>query len=189
MKDEQDDITLDEETGIDDSVLAEESQGETIKKLRDKLKAAEESKLATLTNWQKDKADFINARKRDEERSQELMQFANFDLIKELLPVLDTFELATRNKESWEALPADWRTGMESIFNQLQAVLARSGVEKIGTIGEMFDPNQHEAIGTKEVQEKDKDHTVIDIFQPGFKLHGKVIRPARVTVGQYNASA
>ena len=184
MKDERDDITLDEETGIDDSVLAEESQGETIKKLRDKLKAAEEAKLVTLTNWQKDKADFVNARKRDEERQQEVVKFANSDLVRELIPVLDAFELALKNKESWDALPKEWRIGMESIYTNLFGALEHHGVSKIGEIGEPFDPSLHEAIGMVSVEQKD-DHTVQEVFQPGFSLHGKIIRPAKVKVGQY----
>lgn len=188
MKDEQDDITLDEETGIDDSVLAEESQGETIKKLREKLRQAEIGKLENLTNWQKDKADFVNARKRDEERAQEVLKFAKADLISQILPVLDTFDLAMRNKQSWEALPKDWRMGMESIQNQLLGVLVQNGVAKIEGVGEAFDPNVHEAIDSVPVETAEKDHTIIEVLQPGFSLSGKVLRPAKVRVGQFTAS-
>ncbi len=188
MQEENDDITLDTESEIDDSVLADEAQGDTIKKLREKLKLAEAGKLENLTNWQKDKADFVNARKRDEERAQEVLKFAKADLITQILPVLDTFDLAMRNKESWEALPKDWRMGMESIQNQLLGVLTQNGVTKIEGVGEAFDPNVHEAIDSVPVDAQEKDHTVVEVLQPGFSLHSKVLRPAKVRVGQFDGN-
>jgi molecular chaperone GrpE len=182
-----------ENNEIDDVIFEElDSEGEetsnpqaVIKKLREKLKIAVEEKQKYLENWQRDKADFVNARKRDEDDRVQIIKFAKEDAISELIPVVDAFDLAMGQKEAWEALPKDWRTGMESISSQIGAILTQNGVLKIYPIGEPFDPKNHEAIATVTVDKKEQDHTVIDVLQSGFSIHGKVIRPAKVRVGEY----
>ncbi len=186
MKDEQDDITLDEETGIDDSVLAEEVQGDTIKKLKARLKEAEEKSKEYLDGWQRAKADFINIRKRDEEAQKEFVKFAKEGVIADLIPVLDSFDLAFQNKTSWETLPKDWRIGMESIYNQLLSVLSSHNVSKDTPTGKPFDPNHHDAVGMVPVEDKEHDHIVIETLQSGYNLGEKNIRPAKVKVGEYH---
>ncbi len=186
MQDEHDDIILDTESEIDDSVLADAAQGDAIKKLREKLKTAEKDRLEYLTNWQKDKADFVNARKRDEEQKMEMLKYAKNDLITQILPVIDTFDLAMKNTAAWELLPKEWRMGMESIAKQLLGVLEQNGVSKINPMGEPFDPSLHDAVTTVPVTEEDKDHTVTEVLQTGFSLNGKVLRPAKVSVGEFS---
>ena len=105
---------------LDDSVVAEESQKDTIAKLREKIKQLEATKQEYLTGWQRDKADFINARKRDEADRREFMKFANEQLIFDIIPVLEHWDLAMSHKESWEKADKNWRVGVESIFNQLK---------------------------------------------------------------------
>ena len=154
---------IDEFDGASDSVVAEESQAETIKKLREKLKKCESEKIEYLTGWQKAKADFINLRKRDEDEKQIFTKFANIGLISELLSVLDNFEHAMRG-EGWDKLPAEWRKGLEFTINQLHLVLEKNGVSKISEVGVTFDTNIHEAVGTINVENKKKDHMVKLIF-------------------------
>src|SRR3989344_2304370 len=178
---------IDEFDGASDSVVAEESQAETIKKLRDKLKKCESEKIEYLTGWQKAKADFINLRKRDEDEKQIFTKFANVGLISELLSVLDNFEHAMRG-EGWDKLPAEWRKGLEFTINQLHLVLEKNGVSKISEVGVTFDTNIHEAVGTINVENKEEDHVVKVIFQTGYKINERVIRPAKVKIGEYKAN-
>ncbi|HEY4490321.1 MAG TPA: nucleotide exchange factor GrpE [Candidatus Paceibacterota bacterium] len=178
---------IDEFDGASDSVVAEESQAETIKKLREKLKKCESEKIEYLTGWQKAKADFINLRKRDEDEKQIFTKFANIGLISELLSVLDNFEHAMRG-EGWDKLPAEWRKGLEFTINQLHLVLEKNGVSKISEVGVTFDTNIHEAVGTINVENKEEDHVVKVIFQTGYKINERVIRPAKVKIGEYKAN-
>lgn len=175
MQNEQDDIELDPETGIDDSVLAEVNQGDTIKKLKEKLKNAEAKSKEYLDNWQRAQADFVNLRKRDEEAKEQFLKFAKVDTISQIIPVLDSLN---------QAIIHDQKTA-EPIYSQLMQILKQNGLEEVDPIGKPFDPSLHEAIGMIETNEKEKDHTILNVFQKGYKLEEKVIRPAKVQVGKY----
>jgi len=181
----KDDVTLDSDSDIDDSVIAEESQGITIKKLREKLRVCESERQEYLTGWQKTKADFINLRKRDGEEKELFAKTANESLVFELLPILDSIELAKKNKDGWEALPLEWRQGMDSIFTQLKNILKKSGLEEIEALGKKFDPRFHEAISTIKIEEKDKDHEVAEVLKSGYAFHEKTLRPATVRIWEY----
>lgn len=176
------DITIDIDSDIDDSVVAEESQSATIKKLREKLAQVVEEKQKYLTDLQKAKADFINLRKRDEEEKEGTIRFANEQLLSEFISTLDSIELAQKDTKIWQSLPTDWRKGVESIFTQLKNTLKKAGLEEIEANGEVFDPRLHEAIQTVKTDDKKQDHVVASVFQTGYKLFGKVLRPAKVTI-------
>lgn len=172
---EENDIHLEQDETLDDSVLAEESQGASIKKLRDKLKAAEEKAKEHLDGWQRAQAEFANVRKRDEEAKVEFLKFANQSLIEELIPVLDSFNIAI----------AAGTPGLEPIYKQFLSVLKSKGLEEVEPLGEAFDPRFHEAIGAEEVSEKAKDHTITQVLQKGYKLGEKIIRAAKVKIGEW----
>lgn len=175
-----------EDTNLDDSVVAEESAGEAIKKLREKLKHAEAEKQEYLVGWQRAKADMVNARKRDEEERKEFMKFANERLIEDLLPVLESFDMAMGNREAWEKADKNWRIGVEYIYSQLKKALADNGlVEIVPTIGEKFDHAVHEAAAHEPVLDEKLDHTVTAIIHKGFSLNGKIIKVPKVRVGEY----
>lgn len=184
MNEEHDDITLDTETEIDDSVVAEENQLDVIKKLRERLKKAEAEKQEYLNGWQREKADFINMRKRDEEAKLEFVKFSKEEVVRDIIPVLDSFDLAFQNKTVWESLPDNWRKGIESIYNQLVSILGNHGVTKMIPIGEEFDPKLHEAVEMVNVSEHNQDGKILTVLQPGYTLGGKEVRPPKVTVGQ-----
>jgi len=168
---------------LDDSVIAEEHQGETIKKLREKLKKALDEKQQYLASWQKDKADFLNARKRDKEDRETFVKFANENLIAELLPVLQSFEIAFANKESWEKVDKNWRIGVEYIYSQLKTVLEGNGLKQINPIGLKFDPMRDEAIEYVPVIDEKQDHIITEVIQNGYELHGKTLVAPKVKVG------
>ncbi len=164
---------------IDDVVFEDhiENTGADYKKktdqLRGRLKDAEAKAATYLDNWQRDKAEFINIRKRDEAGQQEFLKFANEKLIADIIPVLDSFDMAIAHTTPEVA------QGIEQTKNQLVSVLERNGVKKFSPIGQTFDPAQAQAIG---VVPGDED-TVMEVIQPGYELNGKVVRPAMVKVG------
>jgi molecular chaperone GrpE len=184
-----DDISIEADETLDDSVIAEENMAETIKKLREKLKKAEAEKSEYLTGWQRAKADLVNARKRDEEERKDFVRFANERLIEDLVPTLESFDMAMGNKEVWEKVDKNWRMGVEYIYSQLKKALSDSGLEEINPINEKFDHNKHEAASYEPVTDEKMDHVIIGVVQKGYVLNGKFLRPAKVRVGEYNASS
>lgn len=179
------DITLETDEDLDDSVVAEESAEETIKKLKEKLKIALSEKQEFLTAWQKERADFANARKRDALDKSEMVKYANENLVSELIPVLDSFNMAMANKEAWEKVDKNWRAGVEYIFSQLKKALEDNNVIEIDPIGQKFDPMRDEAIEHISVSKKEEDGTIISVIQKGYSLNGKVLKHPRVKVGEF----
>lgn len=179
------DISSDTDSDVDDSVVAEESAKEIIKTLKEKLKKAETEKLEYLTGWQRAKADLINARKRDEADRTEFMKYANEGLVGDLIPVLESFDMAIGNKESWEKVDKNWRVGVEYIYNQLKKVLGENGWKEVNPIGEKFDHNRDEAIEHVAVDDKKQDQVVIQVLQKGYSLNGKLLKAPRVKVGEF----
>jgi molecular chaperone GrpE len=176
------DIIFDEEN-------EEENPSGLIKKLRERLKNSEEKAQEYLTGWQKERADVVNARKRDEEEKKNFAKYANESLIMELLPALDSFDMALggskANKEEWAKLPENWTRGMEYIHSQLISTLESQGVKRIYPLHQEFNPGEHDAIGTVPVDDELHDNKVMEVIQPGYTYHDKNIRTAKVKVGEY----
>jgi len=180
--------TSDNEQDIDleptEEIVGEENLNEKIKKLREKLKETEAEKQQYLMSWQRAQADFVNIRKRDEESKKDYLKFANENLINELLSVVDSFSMAFANKESWEKVDKNWRAGVEYIYTQFKNVLKDYGLEEFDPSGELFDATKHEALGTVVTDIKEDDHRVLEVIQRGYFLYGKMVRPAKVKVGE-----
>lgn len=170
---------------LDDSVVAEEAMGETIKKLREKLKKLEVEKHEYLTGWQRAKADMVNGRKRDEEERREFAKFANERLIEELIPVLGSFDMAMGNKEAWEKADKNWRMGVEYIYSQLVKALTDNGLKEINPVNEKFDHAHHEATSYEPVTDEKLDHIILQVVQKGYSLNGKVLKAPIVKVGEF----
>jgi molecular chaperone GrpE len=169
----------------DDSVVAEENAAEAIKKLRERLKKVEAEKQEYLTGWQRAKADLINARKSDERERHEFIKFANERLIDGLIPVMESFDMAMGNKDAWEKVDKNWRTGVEYIYSQLKKALADAGLEEIDPIGKPFDHNRDEAAEYVPVENESDHHKILTVVQKGYLLNGKAMRPPKVKVGEY----
>jgi molecular chaperone GrpE len=142
----------------------------------EKLKAERDSLLDRLARAQ---AEFENARRRASKEQQDFRDYAAADAIKPLLPVLDSFERALQVKSE----PADFRSGVELIYKQLQDALAKIGVKAIPAKGEQFDPHVHEAIEMVETSNA-ADHEVIEELQRGYKIKDRLLRPAMVKVAK-----
>ncbi len=159
---------------------------DVIKKLREQIKKLQKDKEEYLTGWQRAKADYVNLQKDVDSSRLNISNLAKERIIGNLIPTLDSFDMAFANKESWEKVDKDWRIGVEYIYSQLMTGLSDSGIEKIDQIGVTFNPAIHESIDTVITNEEEKNHTIEKIIQTGYKLGERIIRPARVNIYEYN---
>ena len=125
-------------------------------------------------------AEFDNARKRAAREREDYARYANEPLIRDLLPVLDNFDRALQAAKS-EAAAAAVTAGVELIQRELRRVIEKCGVASFSSVGQPFDPERHEAIARVHTAEH-PEMTVIAETARGYLLHGRVLRPAMVTV-------
>jgi molecular chaperone GrpE len=142
----------------------------------EKLKAERDALLDRVARLQ---AEFDNARKRGVREQQEFREFAAADVIRNFLPILDSFERAL--KAGGDA--GDFRNGVELIYRQFQDALQKSGAQPINAVGQPFDPRMHEAIEMVDTTEV-PDHQVVDELQRGYKYKDRLLRPAMVRVAR-----
>lgn len=138
-----------------------------------------------LRDLQRLAAEFSNYRKRADAEKTEVVRYANADLIRRLLAVLDSFDRAL------ESLPPElqhfsWVDGIWLVERQMRAILEQEGLVPVATVGKTFDPYEMEAVMYDETDEV-PDGTVIAELQKGYKLHDRVIRPALVKVAKATA--
>jgi molecular chaperone GrpE len=157
----------------------------TLKKLRIDLKQARKERTEYLTGWQKERADFANYKKQEEDRKTMFSESMRERILSRFLSVMDSFNMAFANKEAWEKVDANWRKGVEYIHSQMNTVFEEYGVKEIGKEGESFDPNIHESLEMIETTEKDKNHNIAQVIQKGYKIGDRVLRPARVNVFEF----
>ncbi|HXI13542.1 MAG TPA: nucleotide exchange factor GrpE [Thermoanaerobaculia bacterium] len=124
-------------------------------------------------------ADFENYRKRVEREKGDYFKYALSEIIRELVPVLDNFERALVSSAGDP--PSEFRTGVEMISKQFSDALQRSGVRSVGESDVPFDPTFHEAV-MREENASVPNNTVLDVFQKGYFLHDRLVRPAMVKV-------
>lgn len=148
-----------------------------------KLAADLEDLRQTLLRRQ---ADFDNYKKRIERERTEDNKRATARVIEGLIPVIDGFEhaLAAHREAEYET----YRRGFELIYRQLLENVAKLGAERVDPVGKPFDPHLHQAMDRTETTEQE-DGTVLQVFQPGYVFHGRVLRPAMVRVAVYPAAA
>ncbi len=121
-------------------------------------------------------AEYSNYKRRSEKEKQDAYVYAKSDTIKALLPVIDNLERALANEtKDYDAL----KKGVEMTFDNLTAILETLGVEVFGEPGDIFDPNLHNAVMHVE-DEEHKNGEIVDVFQKGYKIGDKIVRPAMV---------
>lgn len=163
----------------------EEDLKKTLKKFRADLKACQKEKEEYLTGWQKERADFVNYKKQEEGRRAIFSEAIRERILTRFLTVMDSFNMAFANKETWDKVDENWRRGVEYIHSQMDSIFEEYGVREIGEVGETFDPNIHQSIEITPTDKKEQDHTVSRVIQKGYKLGERVIRPARVNIYEY----
>ena len=124
-------------------------------------------------------ADFQNYKKRAEERREEVRERATEDLVERLLGVRDDIDRALEADEETDADGEDLREGVEIIRDELDDVLRDEGVERVET--DEFDPEKHEAMMRVDSEEHEEGE-VVDVYEQGYVMAGRVLRPAKVTV-------
>jgi molecular chaperone GrpE len=162
------DVSAEEKAVADDSGNADSEMA--------KLAADLEDLRQTLLRRQ---ADFENYRKRIEKERTEDSRRATARVVEALIPIIDGFEhaLAAHREAEYE----NYRKGFELIYKQLLDNVGRLGVERVDPTGKPFDPHLHQAMDRTETDQSE-DGTILQVFQPGYVFHGRVLRPAMVRV-------
>ncbi len=168
------------ESGAEDTTPKTSSSdvsGDT-KNKPDKTEKLQRERDEYLDGWKRAKADLINYKKDESERLEQVVKFANEDMVRELIVVLDSFDLALISME--DSNPA--KKGTYLIKSKFDDILKGRGLEKIEVKkGDIFDPTFHEAIDVIE-DESMKQDTIAEELEMGYTLYGKVIRATRVRV-------
>lgn len=159
---------------------AEEGIG-ALKKLRERLKKAVEEKQEYLDGWQRARADFANFKKDEMARSSEQELRLQTDMAEALIPTLDSFEMALKDK-SFEAADANFKKGIEAVYGNLLKSLERAGIKRFDPAGDRFDPYKHEALREVPTDDASKDHFIESVHSAGYSVGDRVVRPAQVSV-------
>ena len=165
-----------------DNVSDKKSKRFKIRHAAEKALEEEKAKYAELNDkFLRLFSEFDNFRKRTAKEKLDLTVTASENVIKDILPVLDDFERALQNMEK-NGNEADLQ-GVTLIYNKLKDTLKKKGLEEIEAMGAEFNTDEHEALTMIPAPEEDQKGKVLDVIQKGYKLNGKVIRFARVVVG------
>lgn len=181
-----------EELNAEGEVMSEREKNKSDKnklkeKFEEKVERLSKERDEYLRGWQRIQADYKNREREIDEYKKDIVKFANGNLVKDILPVLDGYDMARSNRDMWESVDPNWRMGVEYLFSQLLKVLENNGVEVFGTEGDIYNPALHEAVEiiNLSLEEKDKNDKIISVLQKGYKMGDKVLRPARVKVGHF----
>ncbi len=170
---------------MEDDVIIEsdgsEELGSEVKdrtgKLKGEIETLRAEKQEYLDGWQRAKADYVNALKRFEEEKKGAVGLGKAIAAAAFLPAMDSLERAEAAGEVPESF--------KGIAKQLHDAASALGLEKIGTVGEAFDPNLHEALGQDPVEDQGQDDTITAVLEVGWKSRESVVRPAKVRVGHF----
>ncbi|NLW21959.1 MAG: nucleotide exchange factor GrpE [Tissierellia bacterium] len=176
MVEDQDEIeeVLEEDAAIDGKEVEKD------KGIEDEEKDGKDKEIEELTNrLLRLQADFINYKNRVEKEKETIFSHATEDIISQLLPVLDNFERALDSVEEKEG----FYEGVKMIYDQILGILEKNGLKEIQCLGQSFDPNYHHAVLTEEVEDQEEG-TILEVFQKGYMLNDKVIRPSMVKVAK-----
>lgn len=158
------------EESIDDNEITDE--------LSKAIAQAEEN----LSGWKRTQADFENFRRRKEAESGEWMQIGKQRAFAQFLPAIDSLSQALAYApDAADEKYKQWKTGLDGIVKQLDDALAEAGITRIDALGKPFDPNLHEAV--KELPGETDGH-VLEQYQPGYLIDGKLLRPAQVAISK-----
>lgn len=186
--DMSDDVVIEPDQSIDSFDDTSMSPEDIVRKLKEQLKTCKQERQEYLDGWQRTKADLLNVKKRAGDDQVAFLERAGSGFIEELLPVLDSFDMAFKNKAAWEQAPEQWRRGVEYIHSQLLGILTARGVTVIDQVGVPCNHTEHHAVATVPVTDASQDGMVCDVVRKGYKTGTTVIRPADVAVGSADAA-
>lgn len=164
---------------------AEETTAETVEETQETpQEPTMEDKYNELNNkYLRIHAEFDNYRKRTNKEKVDLISTASAGILKDLLPVLDDFERAIANNANVDDIDSV-KEGFNLIFNKFSSLLQSKGLKEMPAVGETFDPELHEAIAKIPAPKKKMKGKVVDAVEKGYYLNDKVIRYAKVAVGE-----
>jgi molecular chaperone GrpE len=165
-------------TAENDSNNQESGESTEIEKLKKAMAEEKAKSEANLAGWQRAQADYINLKRQSEQEKSDICKFANRDLVLNLLPVIDDFDRVIANIPHSEA-KHKWVEGLRLLNKKQHDTLQKLGIVGIQSMGEEFDPGCMDAISCG----KGKKDRVIMELEKGYKMFDKVIRPAKVVVG------
>jgi molecular chaperone GrpE len=148
------------------------------------LQAARDEAQASFARYQRLAADFENYKRRTRQDLADRTQYANEELLRKLLPILDNLRRAMEHAP--EGVDRNWFDGLRMVMRQFEDTLQAQGVSTIPAVGEKFDPSKHEAIASEESDEHEEG-TIVEEMQPGYRLHERVLRPTLVKVAHPRA--
>jgi molecular chaperone GrpE len=131
------------------------------------------------------RAEFANYKKRVEREQIEYSDYLKGELVKKLLPVLDDFDHMMDKSEGKDS-KGSILEGAQMIHGKFLDILKDYGVEKIESLGKQFDPQVHEALMMEKIDDETKNGVVINVYQEGYKLKEKLLRPSKVIVGDFH---
>ena len=167
---------------VSEAESADESNEEDVAEELDPLQQAQ--KLAT--EWKdramRTQAEMENYRKRSAREKSEAIRYANGNLMSELLPILDNFEMGLQaaNQEDANSIIVQ---GMNMVFKQMQDFFENNNVKEVDAAGRPFDPNQHDAI-SQDHNDDVPEGTIIKVIRRGYRLHDRLLRAANVVVSK-----
>jgi len=168
-----------EKSKIADSQQAKNSE---LEELRETIESLQKEKDDVFAKLQRVSADYANFQKRVSKQIADTISYEQEKIIKTLLPALDNFEHTLQNAHSSENVDVLVK-GIRIIYDQFLDIMKSHNVEQIEALGEQFDPNMHQAM-TRQSDPEKEENTVLEEFQKGYKLNGRIIRPSRVIVNK-----
>ena len=163
-----------------------QAKPEEIAAIRQQLESLQTERDELLGKLQRVSADYANFQKRVTKQISDTAAYEKERIIKSLLPVLDNFEHMLQKSHSAESVDVVLE-GVRIIHDQMMDIFKGHGIEQIQAIDEAFDPTHHEAMMQQEDRDKEEG-IVLQEFQKGYKLHGRVIRPSRVIVNKITSN-
>lgn len=156
--------------------VEQEDSAQKLASLEQDLKESQEQVLRV-------QAEMQNMQRRQQNERTQLLKYASQDLAKDILPVVDNLERALDVQVEGEAAQ-QLHKGVEMVLQHLQQALEHQDIQPVGEVGEKFNPNLHQAVQTIPADEDHQANTVVQVFQKGYQLKDRILRPAMVVVAQ-----
>ncbi|MBM7544183.1 nucleotide exchange factor GrpE [Periweissella beninensis] len=167
----------------EEATMAEQAE-QVVENTSDKQIADLENKVSDMEDrYFRAQAEMDNMQKRFKKEQEALLKYEGTKLAKSILPAIDNLERAL-TVEADDAAAKQLKTGVEMVLKTLKQALKDNAIEAVGEIGDVFDPNYHQAIQSVDADEKHATDTIVAVMQKGYVLKDRVIRPAMVSVAQ-----
>jgi len=176
------DVTTESEETNSEMGMSPDSEGVVDEELNEFSALEEELKIAN-DKYMRLYSEFENFRRRTSKEKLELISTASADLLTDIIPVLDDFGRAIKTNEESEDIDAI-KEGMTLVHNKFDSILKSKGLVEMDSLGKEFDIDEHEALTKIPAPDKKLKGKVVDVIEKGYKLKDKVVRYAKVVVGE-----